>query len=80
MYTQYEKGRLWYPGTAGEQPARYLRSMEILDSEVSKVRAEREAERIKTASSGSAAHDGGGSLIQRTVIRSPEEARRVLLR
>jgi hypothetical protein len=40
QWSQYHVGRLWYPGTVGEQPSRYLRSMEVLEDEVGRIQAE----------------------------------------
>lgn len=48
QWAQYHAGRLWYPGTAGEQPARYLRSMEVLEDEVGRIQAE-QRQREQTA-------------------------------
>ena len=37
----YRDGHLWFPGSAGEQPARYLDAMALLSSEVDRIAAER---------------------------------------
>jgi len=45
-YTYYVKDKLWYPGSPSEQPAKYLRSMEIIASQFAEVqRIETEKQR-----------------------------------
>ena len=44
----YRAERLWYAGSVGQQPAKYLRAMEILTAEIGR----REEERIDAQRSG----------------------------
>ncbi len=43
----YRDGHLWFPGSASEQPARYLEAMSILSSEVDRRQAERAERRAR---------------------------------
>ena len=37
-YGHWSDGRLWYPGALCEQPAQYVRSMEIIGNELAAIR------------------------------------------
>ncbi len=45
-YGHWTDGRLWYPGSLCEQPAKYVQAMEIISSELANIRR-REREDIK---------------------------------
>ena len=52
-FPAWERGQLWYPGTIGQQPARYVRAMGVLDDEADRIReAERELRRLRDGQKG----------------------------
>lgn len=66
MFSDYREGRLWYPGSIGQQPARYYNAMRIISHEVSLIEQE-EADRRSKIRNTAAGKNFNGSLPRKSL-------------